>query len=343
MSTTEIGLQARTPSNREEPLLSVRSLSTTFNTPAGEVRAVRDVSFDIQPGEVIGLVGESGSGKTVTGLSLLRLLPTSARIEGSVHFAGRDVLAMKQEQLRQLRGGGISMIFQDPMTSLDPVFTIQAQMVGAMRAHSGISKSAARERSASLLRDVGIADVSTRLRQYPHQMSGGMRQRILIAMVLANEPQLLIADEPTTALDVTIQAQILRLLKDVNRRRNMSIIMVTHDLGVVAGICDRVFVMYAGQLVETGPAAAVYPRPQHPYTAGLLRSIISPTADRLQRLQVIEGIPPVLLNPQPGCPFAPRCIHVEERCRAETPALTPRGPNRFAACFVTEGGNDAIL
>jgi peptide/nickel transport system ATP-binding protein/oligopeptide transport system ATP-binding protein len=321
------------------PVLSVRSLSTSFRTPGGRVHAVRDVSFDIRPGEIIGLVGESGSGKTVTGLSLLRLLPETAQTAGSVTFDGRDVMKMKPGELRRLRGDGISMIFQDPMTSLDPVFTVQSQLVGVMRAHQEISKDAARARATDLLRQVGIADVQTRLHQYPHQMSGGMRQRVLIAMALANNPKLLIADEPTTALDVTIQAQILRLLKDINARTGMSIILVTHDLGVVAGLCDRIFVMYGGRLVEAGPARAVYKHPEHPYTTGLLNSVIGPKADRSQPLQVIEGMPPVLLDPKPGCPFAPRCDYSVDRCFEESPEFTMRGHEHGAACFVTEGGS----
>ena len=234
------------------PVLEVAGLTTSFETRAGRVRAVEDVSFSVAPGEIVGLVGESGSGKTVTSLSLLRLLPSSARTRGRVIFEGRDVMTLRGEQLRQLRGGRISMVFQDPMTSLDPVFTVGSQMIGALRAHQRISRPEALRRSASLLEQVGIPDVVTRLGQYPHELSGGMRQRVLIAMALSNEPALLIADEPTTALDVTIQAQILGLLKDINARTRMSIILVTHDLGVVAGLCDRVLVMYGGRLVEFG-------------------------------------------------------------------------------------------
>ena len=332
-----------TESPAAPPVLSVRSLSTSFRTPSGRVHAVRDVSFDIRPGEIVGLVGESGSGKTVTGLSLLRLLPETAQTTGSVSFDGRDVMKMKPGELRRLRGGGISMIFQDPMTSLDPVFTIQSQLVGVMRAHQEISKDDARDRAARLLRQVGIADVDTRLHQYPHQMSGGMRQRVLIAMALANNPKLLIADEPTTALDVTIQAQILRLLKQLNETIGMAIVLVTHDLGVVAGLCDRIFVMYGGRLVESGPARAVYKHPEHPYTAGLLKSVIGPKADRTRPLQVIEGMPPVLVDPKPGCPFAPRCDYSIDRCFEESPEFTTRGHEHGAACFVTEGGSGVVV
>jgi peptide/nickel transport system ATP-binding protein len=336
MTTAAMPQQAPRSGAASDALLQVDDLHVTFATAAGRVRAVRGVSFTVRQGEVIGLVGESGSGKTVTALSLLRLLPATATVTGRVTYAGRDVTRMSQRELRRLRGSGISMIFQDPMTSLDPLFSIESQIVGVIRAHRDVSRADAREQAARLLRDVGIADVSTRLRQYPHQLSGGMRQRVLIAMALANEPGLLIADEPTTALDVTIQAQIIRLLKDVCARTTMSIVLVTHDLGVVAGICDRLFVMYGGRLVETGPAATVYPAPQHPYTAGLLGSVIRPDRDRTTRLHAIEGQPPVMLNPPGGCPFAPRCEERIERCDRETPELTRRSADHLAACFVTE-------
>jgi glutathione transport system ATP-binding protein len=336
MTTAAMPQQAPRSGGVSDTLLQVDDLNVTFPTAAGQVHAVRGVSFTVGQGEVIGLVGESGSGKTVTALSLLRLLPATATVTGQVTYAGRDVTRMRQRELRQLRGSGISVIFQDPMTSLDPMFSVESQIVGVIRAHRDVSRAAAREQAARLLRDVGIADVPARLRQYPHQLSGGMRQRVLIAMALANEPGLLIADEPTTALDVTIQAQIIRLLKDVCARTTMSIVLVTHDLGVVAGICDRLFVMYGGRLIETGPAATVYPAPQHPYTAGLLGSVIRPDRDRMTRLHAIEGQPPVMLNPPAGCPFAPRCKERIERCDQETPELTLRSTDHLAACFVTE-------
>jgi oligopeptide/dipeptide ABC transporter ATP-binding protein len=326
----------RAASHASETLLSVERLTTTFETDAGPVRAVRDISFEVRRGEVIGLVGESGSGKTVTALSLLRLLPPTARTTGRVVFGGRDVLTMSGAELRRIRGGQISMIFQDPMTSLDPLFSVGSQIVGVMRAHRKVPRAAAWEEAGRLLKQVGIPGVETRLRQFPHQLSGGMRQRVLMAMALANDPQLLIADEPTTALDVTIQAQIVRLLKSVAARTGMSIILVTHDLGVVAGICDRVFVMYGGRLVETGPASAVYPNPQHPYTAGLLASIIRPDSDRASELFAIEGAPPGLLNAPDACPFEPRCSLRTDRCARELPEPTPRGEDHEAACFVTE-------
>jgi oligopeptide transport system ATP-binding protein len=326
----------------DAPLMEVEHLSTTFATPSGQVCAVRDVSFTIHPGEVVGLVGESGSGKTVTALSLLRLLPRAAYTAGRITFGGREVMHMTKRELRRLRGADISMIFQDPMTSLDPLFTIESQIIGVIRAHQDVSREQASRHAAQLLHDVGIADVPARLRQYPHQLSGGMRQRVLIAMALANDPSLLIADEPTTALDVTIQAQIIRLLKQACSRTGMSVILVTHDLGVVAGICDRLFVMYGGRLVETGPVDAVYGRPEHPYTMGLLSSVIRPDRDRSTRLHAIEGQPPVMIDPGPGCPFAPRCELHTPRCTAETPELTDRSDAHLAACFITEERHAAI-
>jgi oligopeptide/dipeptide ABC transporter ATP-binding protein len=317
-------------------VLQVRGLTTVFNTPEGAVRAVTNVSFDLKRGEVIGLVGESGSGKTVTGLSLLRLLPKNATMRGQVIFDGKDVTAMSHKELRQLRGGGISMVFQDPMTSLDPVFTIGSQMVEVMQAHSRIRGSAARGHAIELLRKVGVSDPEPRLGQYPHQLSGGIRQRTLIAMALANRPQLLIADEPTTALDVTIQAQILALIREINAESDMSVIFITHDLGVVAGLCDRIFVMYGGHLVESGAAADVFERPEHPYTAALVRSALHPKRDRTQRLIAIPGSPPSLLNPGPGCMFAARCPLKMEICVQQAPPLTARSADRVAACYATE-------
>jgi peptide/nickel transport system ATP-binding protein/oligopeptide transport system ATP-binding protein len=325
-----------------ETILDVSGLSTSFETRAGRVHAVQDVTFSVAPGEIVGLVGESGSGKTVTSLSLLRLLPATARTTGRVVFEGRDVMKLRGEQLRQLRGGRIAMVFQDPMTSLDPVFTVGSQMVGALRAHQRIPRAEALERSASLLEQVGIPDVATRLSQYPHELSGGMRQRVLIAMALSNDPGLLIADEPTTALDVTIQAQILRLLKDINQRTGMAIILVTHDLGVIAGLCDRVFVMYGGRLVESAPAHDLFHGPEHPYTAGLLDSVVRLDQDRNRRLSVIDGSPPVLIDPEPCCPFNPRCPYAVERCREAVPALTPRAPGHDAACFRTEAAHEPL-
>ena len=329
---------------KSDPIvLQVRDLTTAFNTPEGAIRAVSNVSFDLKRGEVIGLVGESGSGKTVTGLSLLRLLPKTATVSGQVIFDGQDVMAMSPRELRRLRGGGISMVFQDPMTALDPVFTIGHQMVEVMQAHSGIDGRAARGHALALLKKVGVSVPEYRLGQYPHQLSGGIRQRTLIAMALANRPQLLIADEPTTALDVTIQAQILALIRQVTAESAMSVIFITHDLGVVAGLCDRIFVMYGGHLVEAGVAIDVFERPEHPYTAALVQSALHPRRDRTQRLVAIPGSPPSLLNPGTGCMFAPRCPHVMEVCIQQTPALTGRASDRVAACFATEGKHDPLL
>ncbi len=322
--------------------LDVAGLSTSFETRAGRVDAVQDVTFSVAPGEIVGLVGESGSGKTVTALSLLRLLPSTATSTGRVMFDGLDVMKLRGEQLRQLRGGRIAMVFQDPMTSLDPVFTVGWQMISALRAHQRISRAEALQRSRLLLEQVGIPDVATRLTQYPHELSGGMRQRVLIAMALSNDPGLLIADEPTTALDVTIQAQILRLLKDINQRTGMSIILVTHDLGVVAGLCDRVFVMYGGRLVESASAHDLFHNPEHPYTAGLLDSVVRLDQKRNCRLSVIEGSPPLLVNAEPCCAFNPRCPYAFDRCREAVPALTPRAPAHDAACFHTEGSHGPL-
>ena len=319
-----------------DPVLDVTGLSTSFETRAGRVQAVQDVSFSVAPGEIVGLVGESGSGKTVTSLSLLRLLPPTARSTGRVMFEGRDVMRLRGEELRQLRGGRIAMVFQDPMTSLDPVFTVGSQMVGAIRAHQRVSRADALSRAGLLLEQVGIPDIATRLGQYPHELSGGMRQRVLIAMALSNDPGLLIADEPTTALDVTIQAQILRLLKDVNQRTGMSIILVTHDLGVIAGLCDRVFVMYGGRLVESARAHGLFHDPEHPYTAGLLDSVVRLDQDRYSRLPAIEGSPPLLIDPPPCCLFNPRCPYAVDRCREAVPELTLRAADHYAACFRTE-------
>jgi len=315
-------------------LLSVRGLRSHFVTPRGEVQAVRDVSFDIAPGEIVGLVGESGSGKSATAMSLLRLLPGSAKVSGSVTFRGRDVLKLRGEALRRLRGGEVSMIFQDPMTALDPVFTIGDQLVAVIRAHRRIDKAAARTLAAQLLAEVGIGDVATRLKQYPHQISGGMRQRVLIAKALCGTPGLLVADEPTTALDVTIQAQILRLLRRLRDTTGMAVLLVTHDLGVVSHLCDRVLVMYGGRIVETGTVDQVLRGPRHPYTRALLRAAALP--ERSQPIVPIGGAPPSLLDPPPGCPFAPRCPVATERCATVLPELTAGADGHAAACLVVE-------
>jgi peptide/nickel transport system ATP-binding protein len=303
-------------------ILEVDHLCVQFFTRRGTVQAVRDVSFDIRPGETLGLVGESGSGKSVTAQALLGLTELPGRItSGDVRWKGESLVHDAAATIERVRGREIAMVFQDPMTSLDPVFTIGMQIGEVLRRHLGMSKKQAKERSVELLDLVGIANARQRVQQYPFEMSGGMRQRVLIAMALACEPELLIADEPTTALDVTIQAQILELIAELQQRLNVAVLLITHDLGVVAGLCDRVAVMYAGKLVEIASAADLYARPGHPYAAGLLRS--TPRLDIvLDRLVAIEGAPPDLRSPPPGCAFAPRCPLADDRCRAEMPLLT---------------------
>jgi len=275
-----------------EPLLSVRDLSVTFDTPAGVARAVDGVSFDVLPGETLAVVGESGSGKSVTALSLLRLLDANATIgaQSRVEFGGKDILSLNDEALRQVRGGEIGFVFQDPMTSLNPVLTIGAQLVEAIRAHQPVTKSAARDRAADLLELVGLPEPARKLKDYPHQLSGGMRQRALIAIALCCNPKLVIADEPTTALDVTIQAQILELLQDLKQRLGMALILISHDMGVVAGMADRIAVMYGGQIVELAPTKTLFAKPLHPYTIGLLAAI--PRITPPSRSATMGTVPP---------------------------------------------------
>ena len=328
-----------------EPLLSVDNLQVSFRTDdvgadGGVVRAVRGVSFDVFPGETVGLVGESGSGKSVTNLALMGLIPKPpGNVDGGrAMYAGRDLLAMSEAELQHVRGRKISMIFQDPMTALNPLMTIEQQLTEITRLHLGLTRKEARKRAAEMLVLVGISSPEKRLRNYPHQFSGGMRQRVMIAMALSCEPDVLIADEPTTALDVTIQAQILDLLADLQQRRGTSIILITHDLGVVAGVCDRVMVMYAGRVVEKADVGPLFAQPQHPYTLGLLNSL--PRFDEHQEqqvgglLQAIPGQPPDLARVPEGCAFRPRCPHAIATCATIDPALTPRGPARSAACHV---------
>jgi oligopeptide/dipeptide ABC transporter ATP-binding protein len=291
-----------------EPLLAVEDLHVEFWTQRGTVYAVNGISFEIAAGETLGIVGESGCGKSVTSLALLGILARAGRVtKGRALFEGRDLLALKEAELRAIRGKEIAMIFQDPMTSLNPVLTVGRQLREALETHFALDKEQALRRAAELLDQVGIPSPDLRLRDYPHQFSGGMRQRAMIAMALACEPKLLIADEPTTALDVTIQAQILELLKSLVAERDTALIMITHDLGVVAGMCERVNVMYAGLFVETGSAERLFARPRHPYTLGLLQSVPRLDAGRRQRLQPIPGAPRNMLSPPSACPFAPRC------------------------------------
>ncbi len=325
-------------------VLEVSDLKTVFKTRDGAVHAVNGVSFSVATGELLGVVGESGSGKSVTMMSLLKLLPSPPAeiVEGSVRFEGRDVLSMDDEQMRALRGGDIGFVFQDPMTSLNPVFTVGFQIVESLREHLDISKKDARKRAAELLAKVGIAQPEQRLKDYPHQFSGGMRQRVMIAMALACQPKLLIADEPTTALDVTIQAQILELIRELRNDQGMGIIWITHDLGVVAGIADRVMVMYGGQIVEHARVADLFKNPRHPYTKALLATIPSVDASRSERLYSIAGQPPNLSQHPTSCPFAPRCEHAFDRCLKENPPVMQVSDNHDVACWLGREPTDDI-
>jgi oligopeptide transport system ATP-binding protein len=317
-----------------EALLSVEDLRVEFWTSRGTVHAVNGVSFDIAPGETLGIVGESGCGKSVTSLAILGLLARAGRVVGGrALFQGRDLLKMRGDELRAIRGKEIAMIFQDPMTSLNPVLTIGRQIREALQTHFKLDKDEANKRVAELLDQVGIPSPDLRLKDYPHQFSGGMRQRAMIAMALACEPKLLIADEPTTALDVTIQAQILDVLRRLVADRDTGLILITHDLGVVAGMCERVNVMYAGMFVETGSADLLFGRPRHPYTLGLLQSVPRLDAGRRQKLQPIEGAPRDMLTAPRECPFAPRCRYEVEQSRKEVPPLEEIEPDHWVACF----------
>ena len=319
-----------------EPLLDVRDLRVTFRSRRGEARAVDGLSFSVAPGEVLGVVGESGSGKSVSMMSILKLIrDPNCTVTGEAVFRGRDLVSMGDRELQQLRGRDISMIFQDPMTSLTPVYTVGWHIAEALGAHTKISRAKARSRAVDLLEEVGIPDPSRRVDDYPHQFSGGMRQRAVIAMGLANNPALLIADEPTTALDVTTQAQILDLLRRLRRDHGSSIILITHDMGVVSQLADRVMVMYAGRAAEQGPKTDVFHRPRHPYTWGLLGSVPRARAPRVRRLPAIPGSPASASAVPSGCPFAPRCGHRHDRCE-ERPELSG-GPHADACWLPTDG------
>jgi oligopeptide transport system ATP-binding protein len=320
-----------------DTVLDVRGLETVFRTRGGEVHAVNTVSFHVQRGELLGVVGESGSGKSVTMMSLIGLLPSPpAEIRaGQVMLGGQDLLRISDEDLRNVRGARIGFIFQDPMTSLNPVFTIGNQIMEPLIRHKRLTKVQARARAAELLELVGISDAVNRLDAYPHQFSGGMRQRVMIAIALSCDPDVLIADEPTTALDVTIQAQIIELVKELRQKLGMAIIWITHDLGVIAGIADWVMVMYGGQVVEQASVKDLFAAPQHPYTRALLKTIPSLTGQRAARLQVIEGQPPIMTAAPAACAFAPRCTQAFSRCSAENPLRRPVRPGHDVACHWT--------
>ncbi|MEV0155824.1 ABC transporter ATP-binding protein [Micromonospora sp. NPDC050686] len=318
-----------------EPLLAIEDLAVEFRTEDGLVRAVDRVSYEVHPGEVVGLVGESGSGKSVTAMSVLGLIRQPGRIAGgSIRFRGRDLRTASEREMRAVRGGEIGMIFQDPMTALNPVMTVGAQIVEALRLHQRrMSGAAARKRAVELLSLVGVPNPDTRFGQYPHEYSGGMRQRAMIAMAIANDPVLIIADEPTTALDVTIQAQVLRLLRTAQREAGSATILITHDLGVIAELADRVVVMYAGRVVEHGDVHTIFSAPRHPYTVGLMGSLPN-LAEQGAPLRPIPGSPPSLLDPPGGCPFHPRCTLSQgrQRCRVERPTLIAVGAAHASAC-----------
>ncbi|MCG7410696.1 ABC transporter ATP-binding protein [Paenibacillus sp. ACRRX] len=315
-------------------LLSVHQLRTSFFTREGEVQAVRGVSFSINEGELIGIVGESGSGKSVTAKSLLRLMPPSGQIVGGQSkLRGVDLLGLPEEKLRKIRGNQVAMIFQDPMTSLNPVLTIGAQLTEVLRRHQRLSRRDARREAIEWLREVGIPSPEIRIDQYPHEFSGGMRQRVMIAMALSCKPDLLVADEPTTALDVTIQAQILALVTKLCKTTGTSVLLITHDLGVVAQVCSRVIVMYGGLIMEEGTVEDIFGAPQHPYTQGLLRSIPRMREGKRERLVPIEGSPPNLLNPPPGCPFMERCPHASGECLILPPYVELK-PGHRSLCWL---------
>jgi oligopeptide/dipeptide ABC transporter ATP-binding protein len=322
-----------------QPVLEVKQLQTYFFSAQGTrvVKAVDGVSFTLNQGETLGVVGESGSGKTVTSMSLLRLLPPAARIVGGeIWFQGENLLTKSEREMRQLRGSQLTMILQDPMMSLNPLFTIGEQIAEPLRIHRHLRGGKLVERIKELLRGVRIPSPEVRLREYPHQMSGGMRQRIVGAIGISCEPQLLIADEPTTSLDVTIQAQYLNLLKDIQQRSRLAMIFITHNIGIVAKMCDNVGVMYAGKLVERAPVRTIFNQPAHPYTEALLNAVPKLT-DRSKRLWSIEGQPPDLANPPTGCPFNPRCPQAEDRCRREVPPEFQVGENHYTRCWLWEG------
>ena len=320
-----------------EKLLEIKDEKLSFFTPAGEVKALNGVSFSMNEGEVLGIVGESGSGKSVTAYSIMGLTAYPGKlIGGTIYFNGHQIEKMSEKEMRKIRGNEVSIIFQDPMTSLNPVYTIGNQITEVIRLHTGKSKKEAYDRAKELLELVGINEPTKRLKQYPHELSGGMRQRVMIAIALACEPKLLIADEPTTALDVTIQAQILEIMQELRQKLGMSIIMITHDLGVVASMCERIAVMYAGHIVEYGTADEIFYEPKHEYTKGLINSIPKLSAQEIERLVPIEGQPVDLLNPPAGCPFAPRCANCMKICLREMPPKTELSDTHYSHCWLLQ-------
>ena len=320
-----------------EKLLEIKDERLSFFTPAGEVKALNGVSFSMEEGEVLGIVGESGSGKSVTAYSIMGLTAYPGKlVGGTVRFNGHEIEKMTEKEFRKIRGNEVSIIFQDPMTSLNPVYTIGNQIVEVILLHTNKTKKEAYERARELLELVGINEPTKRLKQYPHELSGGMRQRVMIAIALACEPKLLIADEPTTALDVTIQAQILELMQELRKKLGMSIIMITHDLGVVASMCEKIAVMYAGHIVEYGTADEVFYNPSHEYTKGLIKSIPKLNAEKIERLVPIEGQPVDLLNPPAGCPFAPRCSECMKICLNKMPPKTELSDTHYSYCWLLQ-------
>ena len=339
---TETAYVPRAIDRTAEPVLELDDLRTHFDTRDGVVKAVDGLSFDIRPGEILGIVGESGCGKSITSLSIMQLVPSppARYASGEIRYKGRDLLKASDAEMRRIRGNDISMIFQDPMSSLNPVLSIGDQLTEAIMLHQGMGRRAALDHAQEMMELVHIPEPRRRLSEYPHQLSGGMRQRVMIAMALSCNPSLLIADEPTTALDVTIQAQILALMEEIRDKLQTAIILITHDLGVVAEMCDRVLVMYAGRKVEEADVIEIFERPQHPYTRGLMRSVPRITADDAPdhgtRLSEIPGIVPALTALPPGCTFAARCKYATDLCRAEYPPLEAKRPGHLAACWESD-------
>ena len=316
-------------------LIDIEDLRVSFFTPGGEVQAVRGVSWFLNEGEALGIVGESGSGKSVSAYAIMRLLQSPGRVVGgTIRFNGVDMLSLTESEMRHIRGNDIAMIFQDPMTSLNPVYTVGNQLCEPLKLHLNMKGKEATERAEELLSMVGIPDPKRRLKQYPFEFSGGMRQRAMISMALACEPKLLIADEPTTALDVTIQAQILEIMKDLKKRCCMSIVLITHDLGIVSDICDKIIIMYSGEIMEYGPIETLFANPKHPYTIGLIRSLPKIDQKEGEPLTPIEGSPVDLMHPPAGCPFAPRCEHCMKVCLTEKPPYFELEPGHYSACWL---------